>query len=146
MSIHTYSVNRTIIGRLSHGADLLAEITRIANEEKIVTGTITGLGGLKKGAVAFLNQKTKEYERIEFNEPMEIASLVGNISRMKQRAFPHVHVTLSDRQGRVFGGHLVQGCEIWAVEIMITVLDGGTLSRDFDSETGLALWPKESTL
>ena len=146
MSTSTYSTTRVILGRLRHGADLLAELTRIANDEQIVTGTITGLGGLKRGAVAFLNQETKEYERIEFNEPMEIVSMIGNISRFKQRAFPHVHVALSNRQGQVFGGHLVQGSEVWACEVEIRELAGPTLSRDFDPETGLSLWKDNAIL
>ncbi len=146
MASSNYTVKRTILGRLKHGGDLLGEITRIVNDEHITMGTIMGIGGLKRAAVAFLNQTTKEYERIEIEESLEIVSLTGTISRMKQRSFPHVHVALSDRAGHMYGGHLVQGCEIWACEVVITELEGGVLSRDFDADTGLSLWPKESQL
>ena len=142
----TYTPGRTIVGRLKHGADLLTELTRIVNDERIMMGTIMGIGGLKRAAVAFLDQKTKEYERLEFDEPFEIVSMSGTVSRMKHRAFPHVHVALSDRAGRVVGGHLVQGCEVWACEVVITELAGPVLTRDFDEETGLSLWPTEALL
>jgi predicted DNA-binding protein with PD1-like motif len=146
MGLPTYQPKRVFIGRLKHGADLLQELTRIVNEENIRTGSISGIGGLMRGAVAFYNQQTRQYERIELNESLEITSLAGNVSVSKERPFPHVHITLSDKQGRAFGGHLTQGCEIWACEVVIQEFEGGTLAREFDETTGLPLWHDSSIL
>jgi predicted DNA-binding protein with PD1-like motif len=146
MTRSIYTTKRTFIGRLPHGADLLESITKIVNEENIRVGKVTAIGAVQNGAVSYYDQTTKQYERIEFDKPMEILSCIGNVSVFKQRSMVHCHIVFSDREGKCFGGHLANGCTVFACEIIIEELEGDRLLRDFDETTGLPLWQERTVL
>jgi uncharacterized protein len=142
-----YTIRRTIMGQLEKGADLYNSIMRIAGEHDIRMGRVTGMGAVQRSTVAYYDQKTMKYCNIAFDGPMEIVSLYGNISLKDGNAFTHVHVVLADEKGNGKGGHLLPGeTPVFACELTIEELDGPDLAREADKETGLTLWPKNSTL
>lgn len=129
------------IGRLKHGADLLAELTRVCQDNGIFHGEVKAIGALKKARYGYYDQTTRKYEYLEFNEPSEILALVGNVSILNDAPMVHAHITLADEQGNALGGHLAEGCEIFACEFMITeFITEVPLQRGPDDETGLMLW------
>ena len=103
--MNTYAVKRTIIGRLDNGADLYEGITRIAQENSIRVGRVTGMGSVHRARLAYYDQKTMKYSDIEINQPMEIVSMYGNVSLKDGQPFAHLHVVLADDQGNGKGGH-----------------------------------------
>jgi predicted DNA-binding protein with PD1-like motif len=132
---------RTIIGRLPHGADLYDALAQLVQKENIRLGRICGIGATTHAVVAFYDQKTHRYNPLEFPGGMEILNLQGNVSLREGKPFVHVHLLLGDAQGRVFGGHLLQGTRLFACEVTIDELDGGgTFERAYDEQTGLHLW------
>lgn len=134
---------RVFIGRLTHGADLLQELTRIAAERGVKAGRIEAIGAVQRARTGFYDQTTKVYSFHEFKKPMEILALVGNISvkaDSPEVPFVHAHVTLSDEEGRAFGGHLADGTIIYAGEFTLVELADVKLARRPDEVTGLALW------
>lgn len=140
MSMLPYVPARTFVFRLAQGSDLLEAITRFANEHGVAVARVGAIGAVTEGAFAYFNQATRAYERQEVPAPLEIVSLSGTISTLKHRAFAHLHIVLADREGRCVGGHCVQGNVVFACEVTIEELAGGTLVRDFDPATGLTLW------
>ncbi|MGR3219923.1 MAG: PPC domain-containing DNA-binding protein, partial [Candidatus Anammoxibacter sp.] len=89
-------------------------------------------------------QDVKEYaESVRFNQNLEITSCLGNISIKDNEIFAHAHITLSDHEGKAFGGHLTNGTEIFAAEFYIEELAGQDLVRKDDSQTGLSLWAEK---
>lgn len=131
---------RIIIGKLSHGQDLLEAMTTICIKENITLGRVEGIGAVQRARLGYYNQSAREYQYIEFNNHLEITSLVGNVSVKDDKPFVHAHVTLSDEKGNAFGGHLAQGTRIFACEIIVHVFDGPKLTRSYDDVTGLPLW------
>jgi len=146
MSRTPYTLKRIFIGRLPHGEDLLESIAELANEENITIGKVTAIGAVQSAAIAYYNQETKQYERKEFDKHFEIVSCVGNISTLNQRPMAHCHIVLADENGNCFGGHLTNGCVIFACEVIIEELDGAKLTRDFEEITGLPLWDEKTIL
>jgi predicted DNA-binding protein with PD1-like motif len=71
---------------------------------------------------------------------LEITSLTGNVSIKDGKPLVHVHVTLADKKGNAFGGHLAEGTIVFACEVCIQVFQGEPLKRGFDKTTGLPLW------
>jgi predicted DNA-binding protein with PD1-like motif len=130
----------TFMGRLAHDADLLDEITRFCLEKDIRLGRIEALGAVKKARLGFYDQTTRTYDFLEFDKPLEITNLIGNISIKDGKPFPHVHVTLSDHSGQAVGGHLAPGTIVFACEIVIQAFEGPLFERGFDEDTGLPLW------
>ena len=54
----------------------------------------------------------------------------------------HAHVTLADKEGRAYGGHLAEGTLIFACEYAVNeYLAEQALARQNDAATGLMLWP-----
>jgi hypothetical protein len=142
-----YSVKRTIIGQIERGTDLYNTITRIAQENNIRMGRVTGMGAVRSAKLAYYDQKTMKYSDIVFNEVMEIVSLYGNISIRDGKPFAHVHVVLSDEKGNSKGGHLLPGeTPVFACEVTIDEFEGPELVRNADETIGLALWPTDKNL
>jgi hypothetical protein len=128
------------IGKLSHGGDLLEEITRLCREENIQLGRVEALGAVKQARLGFYNQQTHEYQFLVVDQPLEITKLVGNVSIKDGSPFVHAPITLADKKGRAYGGHLAPGTVVFACEFILEVFDGPMLERVFDETTGLPLW------
>jgi len=128
------------IGKLSHGSDLLEEITDICRKENIRLGRIEALGAVQRARLGFYDQQTHEYSFQVIDQPLEITKLVGNVSLKDGNPFVHAHITLTDKTGNAMGGHLAPGTLVFACEIILEILDGPILERGFDRVTGLPLW------
>lgn len=133
---------RILIGRLPHGADLLGSLTSVCMEEKVRFGTIAAIGAVSSARLGYYKQDELEYmDCLNVEKGLEIVSCQGNVSLKDGEVFVHVHATLSDDKGRCFGGHLMEGTRIYAAEFHVMELSGEPLAREFDSYTGLYLWP-----
>jgi uncharacterized protein len=138
--LNKYEPKELFMGRLQHGADLLEELTGICKERNIKIGRIEAIGAVQRACIGFYDQIKREYSFVSRDEPMEILNLTGNISMKDGIPFVHAHITLADSAGKTFGGHLVIGTVVFACEFAIEIMDGPTLEREFDHETGLSLW------
>lgn len=126
------------ITRLCHGKDLISEIGRVCEDERIKTGWFIVIGALKNVTYGFYEQSSKQYMKSSFDKECEITSCTGNVSILDDKIFIHAHINFSDDKGNVKGGHLFSG-EIFAAEILIFDYKD-TLTREFDKETNLKLW------
>lgn len=131
------------ITKLPFGADLLEEITRYCIEKKINLGKVQAIGAVQKARLGYYHQAKREYQFFELDHPLEITSLIGNISLKEGVPMVHAHVNLSDENGKTYGGHLAPGTQIFACEVIIEEFEsqtGDLLQRGYDNETGLPLW------
>lgn len=136
----TLQLKRTFIGQLPHGVDLLDELTAIVKREDIRMGRLSAIGATMNATVAFYDQNTQTYNPLEFRGGMEILSLTGNISVRDGAPFVHAHIVLGDKEGKAFGGHLMKGTTVYALEVFIEEYEGDWLERKHDPLTGLYLW------
>jgi uncharacterized protein len=146
MSRKHYTPGRVFVGRIPRGADLIESIARIANEESIGVARVEVSGVVERLALTVLDPSTPMPTAIVHETPIEIASLSGTITQFKARALPRLAGMFVASDGTIRAGTLARGTRVYACEIVITELIGATLSRDFDRETGLALWKKSSLL
>jgi predicted DNA-binding protein with PD1-like motif len=136
---------KVIMGKFSYESDISEELQKICIENNIRTGAINGVGAVKKAVIGYFDQAAKKYINIELKDEsgsteLEIISLIGNISIRDGKPFVHAHITLSDRSGKAYGGHLMPGTLAFAFEYVIQVLNGPDLVREFDDITTLHLW------
>jgi predicted DNA-binding protein with PD1-like motif len=140
----TVTPGRKIMGRLAKGEDLLAALEKVARDNGITLGQVQALGAVSQARLGYYNQAERQYYLLELDRPLEIASLIGNISLKDETPMVHAHVTLSDGDGRAFGGHLAEGTLVFACEFAIQEYRSATpLVRLMDEPTGLFLWPSE---
>ncbi len=123
---------KTIAIRLLDGQDLLAEIATIATRNSIKAGVVlSAVGSLRQSAirVPVLDGQLK----LIHPENVEIDSLQGTVSKDGL----HLHVTVSDVEGRAWGGHLKEGCIVRTTcELVVGIIDGKSFRREMDEDTG----------
>jgi hypothetical protein len=130
---------RLYLFSLDHDSEIVASITNLAESLRVEAGVVSGIGALQKAEIGYYDQKTHEYRTIEIDRPMEISSLIGNVSIRDGKPFLHAHVTLADSEGNVKGGHLSRGT-VFAAEVYLRELIGRPLERCHDPTTDLFLW------
>ncbi|MFP4213834.1 MAG: PPC domain-containing DNA-binding protein [Desulfohalobiaceae bacterium] len=140
MLIQNVQAGQSLVFRLPYGEDLLQSLTDICRDKGIQAGKVEVIGAVQSAAVAYYDQENQEYHRLELPGEWEILSCLGNISLKDGQAMVHAHILLADSQGKAFGGHLVQGCSIFAGEGFIQEFLGASLNRGLDATTGLTLW------
>ena len=126
------------VARLETGADWRAEIESLADAVDADAAWFTALGAVQDAELWFYDQDACEYEPIEFDEPLEVASCVGNVSLLDGDRFAHTHVVLSGPDGDAVAGHLNEAT-VWAGEVHLRVFEE-PLERAHDETTDLDLW------
>ena len=139
MSYVRSEIASSYIVKLLYGGDLLNSIRKAVKKMGIHAASFTAIGAVKKAKVSYYDQTEKKYNELVFEEPMEIVSCIGNITEMKGDTIVHAHLVLSDEKGRAFGGHLLEGTELFACELMINEYKSLKISRKYHKRTGLNL-------
>lgn len=99
--------------------EVISKIKKICEENGIKTASVTGIGACRLAEIGYLQFERKTYKRITLEKQLEITSLVGNVTIADEGLFVHVHVTLSDEDMNVYGGHLFRALANPFVEISI---------------------------
>ena len=125
---------RQITIRLKPRQDLKAEIEKIARDEDIKAGVLLSVvGGLENARLRMPGAKPENQIVKEWKGPLEIVSGTGTISKEGC----HIHISLSDQEGQVVGGHLKDGCVVKnTAEIVLGIFDDVTFKRVLDKDTG----------
>lgn len=132
---------KVLIGRLPTDGDLLGELQALCRLENIRLGVFSVIGALRCAKLGYYDQQAQAYvESVDLKEKFEIAVCTGNVSLKEGEIFVHAHITLGDREGRAFAGHLMPGSVIFAAEYVVQELLGPELERVYDEKTGLNLW------
>ena len=134
------NAGRAFVGRLELGSDLVGEIERFCAERGITAAQVTVIGALRRARYAYYEQDDHRYLELESGTHHEVVGFTGNVSLRNDRPFLHAHATFADATGQTVGGHLLNGCEVFAAEVMIRELADVSLVRMPDDATGLALW------
>ncbi len=128
------------IGRLERGVDLLDALTERIRQAGVQLGRVEAIGAVEKARVGFYDQGSRVYRYLQFDRPLEILALKGNVSLKEGQPMLHAHVTFGDENGHAFGGHLAPGTVVFACEYILEGFAGGELHRGHDEATGLPLW------
>jgi predicted DNA-binding protein with PD1-like motif len=116
--------------RLNGGVDLKRSLEGYVRENYIGAGYIlTCVGGLSR---AVLRMPGAE-DFVTIDEGLEIVSAQGTLSPEGC----HIHASVSDRSGRVVGGHLSDGCIVrLTTEVALAEDMAFSFFREFDNDTG----------
>lgn len=122
--------NHTFVLRLEPGEDLRAKLIDFVTQNKIPAASIvTCVGSLTKCTLRMANSTTVQ----TFTGHFEIVSLVGTLSHLGS----HLHMSISDAEGNVKGGHVYGECKIYTTaEICIMIHEDLTFAREACSKSG----------
>lgn len=138
MHYEEFTGGREFVGRLEHGEDWRAEIEGLARDEGVEAGWFVAMGAVQDATLLYYDQDAFEYETAEFDEPLEVASCVGNVALRDGDVFAHTHAVLSRRSGQALAGHLDAGT-VFAGEVYLREFEE-RLERERDEATDLDLW------
>jgi predicted DNA-binding protein with PD1-like motif len=121
---------KQITKRLTPGQDLREEIEKLVKENQVKAGVVLSVvGGIKEGYFRMPDGKTVRH----LGKPLEIVSGTGTISQDNC----HIHISASDEEGSVVGGHLKPGCTVKeTAEVVLLVFDDVVYKREPDENTG----------
>lgn len=125
--------------RVDRGEEVLEQVEALCKKEQIKAGSVVGLGATNRVVVGLFDTTSKVYHKTELTGPMEITSMVGNISTKDGETYLHFHVNVCNEQMQVMGGHM-NACYVSATaELTITQLDT-VIERQMSEEIGLNLY------
>lgn len=126
----------TAVLRLDPGDEVLDRVAEVCRRENIRLGTVTGLGAVDEATVGLYEVATRTYHATELSGEYEIAALTGNVTRMGDEAYLHLHAVLAGAGGVCCGGHLTRAQISATGEVFIHVLQG-EIGRARSEDTGL---------
>jgi predicted DNA-binding protein with PD1-like motif len=116
--------------RLKPGHDLFDSIEAFAREKDIQAGCVlSGVGSLTHVTLRLAN---REFLTV-YEGYFEIVSITGLVSIHGS----HLHLSISDGDGKTVGGHLVSGSKIYTTaEVVILAFDNVIYKREFAEDSG----------
>ncbi|XP_076443080.1 bifunctional protein GlmU-like [Babylonia areolata] len=130
---------KSIAARFTPGQELCQCLHRLVKSHDLKAAfVLTCVGSLKKATLRLADSVSI----VTYNGPFEIVSLVGTLSGGEG----HLHISLSDSEGRVIGGHVVDDLIIHTTaEVVIGECEGNKFEREKDDSTGyneLVVYPQ----
>lgn len=125
---------KMVVTRLREGQDLKQNIERLVVSMGISAATvISGVGSLMAATLRMAGAEADKQDVRTLDGPFEIVSLIGNVGQGRT----HLHMSISDSEGRVTGGHVKVGCLVnTTVELVLAVEDNLIFSEKDDTNTG----------
>lgn len=123
---------------LDSGEEVVDCLLSFARRHDVDAASFTALGAFRDVTLGFFDLDEKDYQRIPIDEQVEVVSFVGNFATKDGEAKLHPHVVVAKRDGRAYGGHLLEGHVRPTLEVVVTD-EPSHLRRATDPETGLPL-------
>ena len=123
-------IMRNYTFRLKSGQDLFDSIQAFVKEKHIEAGCIlSGVGSLTHARIRLANREFSS----EYDGHFEIVSITGTVSIHGS----HLHISISDEDGKTVGGHFESGCRIYTTaEIVLAAFDHVVYKREFAEDSG----------
>ena len=125
--------------RMDRDEEVMETLTALCEREGIRLASVEAIGAVDRAVVGLYDVDKKVFHRKEFQEPMELTSLLGTVTEKDGKPYLHLHATLCDANMQTRGGH-VNELHISATCEMVLRLLPGSVGRRPDEATGLNLF------
>lgn len=129
----------TLIARIDKGEEITEKAREISLKENIKLASVQALGAVGDFTAGVFKTKEKKYISNSFSGDFEIVSLHGTVNTMDGEFYCHLHMSVGNEKGEVFGGHLNRAVVSATCEMVINVIEGN-VDREFNEEIGLNLF------
>jgi len=147
-------LGKVVAARLLPGTDLIQGIERICEDNGVKYAVVgCAIGSLSKSTFLIVMPKKDEPEKIAYSSPIEISGPIEFLGGQgivckdeKGETLTHFHASLTDKSGRVYGGHLVKGGNPTLVTIDLVIIEVKDVKflRKYDEETGFVNFSPET--
>ncbi len=148
------SLKRVLVLRLKPGTDLLGGIRsaceRYAIHNGVILSAIGSLACVRYCDVEALPGKKCGYGYgavLRLDEPIELTGAGGVICSDAEGSINlHIHISMSDKTGKAWGGHLVEGTRVlMTADIVLGEIGGVSMLREYDPEMDVYLLSPRQT-
>ena len=134
--MQTLEKKNIIFLRLFPDENVNEKIKETCKKYNVKTAVVlSGIGQLKKTKLGYFKEKG-DYFPEEYEKPLEILSLTGNICKEDDDYLLHLHIVLGNEKKNAIGGHFIEGTIGIIGEIVLLKTDIH-IKREYDDETGL---------
>jgi predicted DNA-binding protein with PD1-like motif len=118
--------------RLRPGQDLRRALeSQLAREKVGAAFVVSGIGSLRPAVIRLAGAS----DELRIDADTELLTLSGSLATNGS----HLHLSVSDAQGRVLGGHACYGCIVrTTAELLLALLPAWQFAREPDAQTGWA--------
>jgi len=136
--LNTNNGIKTYIVALFRGDDILSGMTEFAEKEQIKFAQFNAVGAISSGRLGAYDRDKQMYHIFPVKQQAEIVSFIGNIGTFNGKPVVHVHMSVSQSDGNMRGGHLFHGIVWPTLEVMVTAYPEGIYKKKED-DTGFVL-------
>ena len=136
--MHYKRFGNKVIVRVDKGEEIVKTLKQVCKDMDIKLGTVIGIGATDRATIGLYDVKAKEYRSKELIGDYEIAPICGNISRLGDEVYLHLHANLCNAEHKSFGGHLNSATVSATFEAVIEIIDG-EINRVVNKKIGLNL-------
>lgn len=133
--------------RLDQNDEVLHSILQTCKENNVLSATFSGLGACDEATIGTYIPEEHDFLRHTKNGMLEMVSLMGNVTANSGKSDLNIHAhalfTYYDRDSKkinYFGGDLKKANIMYTGEITIEPIEGGNISKKFDSNVGIEVW------
>jgi len=130
--------HKTYIVVMQRGDDVLSGLTEFAEKNNITFASFTGLGAMSSTRIGCYDREKQMYHIVPVKGQAETVSFIGNITLFNGKPIVHVHMSVSQSDGTVRGGHLFNAIVWPTLEVMVTV-EPTAIYKKKEADTGFAL-------
>jgi len=121
------------------GDELAEGLKSFAKEQKLAGSSFKAIGALSSVKLGWFNWETRKYETaVEFEEQVELLSMIGDVAINDGEPQVHAHVVVGRRDGTAHGGHLMHATVRPTCEVILTETPAH-LQKQMDPEAGIPL-------
>lgn len=139
------SVAKTVAVRLLPDTDLIEGIEAACEKNEIKHAYVSCFGSFKKAGYMYLVPKESAKVKAGYGDvikkdgPIEFLNGTGVVCQNAGKYDTHFHATMCDKEGTVFGGHIVKGTTpaLTTVDLVIFEISDVQMLREYDEETDL---------
>ena len=142
--LHEESGQKTFAVVFDTGDEVATGLLAFAKEKGLAASHFTAIGAFSDVTFGFFDLGTKDYQKLQINEQVEVLSLIGDIALSKGEPKVHAHVVVGKADGTAHGGHLMEAHVRPTLEVFM-VESPERLVRKIDDETGLPLIDLDAT-
>ncbi|MGI8811692.1 MAG: PPC domain-containing DNA-binding protein [Pyrinomonadaceae bacterium] len=121
------------------GDEVKSGLMDFAKKHGLSASSFTAIGAFERATLGYFDIEKQEYEKIPFNEQVEVISLIGDVATGSDgNPKVHAHCVVAKRDGTAHGGHLLEAFVRPTLELILT--ESPThLRKTYRDEFGLAL-------
>ena len=138
MIVKKLTQNNLYLLVLKKGDDIVNSLLSYCKEAKINSASVSAIGAVSEAELGFYDLPNKKYINRIITEPMEIASLSGNIVKKDNNNIAHIHAMFSNKNMFSCGGHLIEAKVAATCEIYLTTFNE-VIFREHSHSIGLNL-------